>query len=187
MVEKLSHFGQNVWKYWLINTVMVSFNITVRRMTEMSQWPKCLSQKWVKCLCEKNGHLHGQVKSLCYKQAPKHIWSVLSCSKNSLFPAYCKPMYACRLWSKYTQTNMKHLCAAYNAYPIMHYIPKNVSVHPHQCLGQCLKVRLHWKCFWSACSMLCPSRAYSRLHLRLPNTRDKDICDDKGVGQFMQV
>jgi len=43
------------------------------------------------------------------------------------------PMYACQLWSKYTQTNMKHLRAAYNnAYRIMHYIPGNVSVRPHQ-------------------------------------------------------
>jgi len=42
-------------------------------------------------------------------------------------------MYACQLWSKYTQTNMKRLRAAYNnAYRIMHYIPRNVSVRPHQ-------------------------------------------------------
>jgi len=32
------------------------------------------------------------------------------------------PMYACQLWSKYTQTSMKRLRAAYNnAYRIMHY------------------------------------------------------------------
>jgi len=32
------------------------------------------------------------------------------------------PRYACQLWSKYTQTGMKRLRAAYdNAYRIMHY------------------------------------------------------------------
>ena len=33
----LSHFGQNICKYRLTNTVLVSFNTTVRQMTEMSQ------------------------------------------------------------------------------------------------------------------------------------------------------
>jgi len=27
---------------------MVTFNTTVRQMTEMFQWPKCLSKKWAK-------------------------------------------------------------------------------------------------------------------------------------------
>jgi len=35
--NKLGHFGQNVWKYRLINTVMVSFDTTARQMTEISQ------------------------------------------------------------------------------------------------------------------------------------------------------
>jgi len=35
--KKLSHFGQNVSKYRLMNTVTASFNTTVRQMTEMSQ------------------------------------------------------------------------------------------------------------------------------------------------------
>jgi len=59
--------------------------------------------------------------------------------KKNLFRAYCMPMYACQLWSKYTQTSMKRLSATYNnAYRIMHYIPRNVSVRPHQvshCVG----------------------------------------------------
>jgi len=38
--KKLSHFGQNVWKYRLINTVTASFNTTLRQMTEMSQRKK---------------------------------------------------------------------------------------------------------------------------------------------------
>jgi len=42
-------------------------------------------------------------------------------------------MYACQLWSKYTQASMKRLRAAYNnAYRLMHRISRNVSVRPHQ-------------------------------------------------------
>jgi len=59
--------------------------------------------------------------------------------KNTLFHAYCMPMYACQLWSKYTQTSMKHLRAAYNnAYRIMHHIPTNVSVRPQQ-VSHCVR------------------------------------------------
>ena len=43
--KKLSHFGQNVWKYKLMNIVAASFHTTVRQMTEMSRWPKFLSEK----------------------------------------------------------------------------------------------------------------------------------------------
>jgi len=43
--KKLSHFGQNVRKYRLINTVTASINTTVRHVTEIFQWPKCLSKK----------------------------------------------------------------------------------------------------------------------------------------------
>ena len=59
--------------------------------------------------------------------------------KNTLFRAYCMPMYACQLWSKSTQTSMKPLYAAYNnAYRIMHYIPKNVSARPYQ-VSHCVR------------------------------------------------
>jgi len=33
-----------------MNTAMVTFNITVKQMTEMFHWPKYLSKKWLKCL-----------------------------------------------------------------------------------------------------------------------------------------
>jgi len=33
------------WKDRLMNTVTASFDTTVREMTEMFQWPKCLSKK----------------------------------------------------------------------------------------------------------------------------------------------
>ena len=59
--------------------------------------------------------------------------------KNTLFRAYCMPMYACQLWSKYTQTSMKRLRVAYNnAYRIIHYISRNVSVRPHQ-VSHCVR------------------------------------------------
>ena len=51
--KKFSHFGQNIWKYRLINTVKVSSTTTVSQTTEMFQWPICLSKKWPKSLSEK--------------------------------------------------------------------------------------------------------------------------------------
>jgi len=51
--KKLSHFGQDAWKYRLKNTFRASFNTTVRQMTEMFQWRKCFSKKWPKCFREK--------------------------------------------------------------------------------------------------------------------------------------
>jgi len=52
--KQLSHFGQNVWKYRLKNTATASVTATVRQMTEIFQWSKCLSKKWPKCLIAKN-------------------------------------------------------------------------------------------------------------------------------------
>jgi len=49
---KKSHFGRNVWKYSLMNTIQASFDTTVWQMTEMFQWPKS-QRKWPKCLIEK--------------------------------------------------------------------------------------------------------------------------------------
>jgi len=56
------------------------------------------------------------VKSL-YCAANKLRGTFDQCSpavKNTLFRAYCMPTDACQLWSKYTQTSMKRLHAAYN-------------------------------------------------------------------------
>jgi len=76
-----------------------------------------------------------QVKSL-YCTANELRGTFDQCSpavKNILFRAHCMPIYACKLWSKYTQTSIKRLRTAYNnAYRSMHYIPMNVSVRPHQ-------------------------------------------------------
>jgi len=35
----------------------VSFNTTVRQMTKMFQWPKCLSRKWSKCLSQRKARV----------------------------------------------------------------------------------------------------------------------------------
>jgi len=88
---------------------------------------KCITEGWL-WYSETS-----EITRLGRKQTQKHFWSMISCSKNTLFRAYCMPMYACQLWSKYTQASMKSLRAAYNnAHRIMHYIPRNVSVRQHQ-------------------------------------------------------
>jgi len=90
---------------------------------------------WINASLKDDLDIQRQVKSL-YCAANKLRGTFDQCTpvvKNTLFRAYCMPMYACQLWSKYTQTSMKRLRAAYNnAYWIMHYIPRNVSVRPHQ-------------------------------------------------------
>ena len=57
-----------------------------------------------------------------YKMAPNKLQNGTQCCFSKL------DCYACLLWSKYTQTIMKPLCATCdNAYRIMHYIPRNIS------------------------------------------------------------
>ena len=89
---------------------------------------------WINASLNNDDDIQRQVKSL-YCAANKLRGTFDQCSpavKNTLFCAYRVPMYACQLWSKYTLTSMKRLRAAYNnAYRIMHYIPRNVSVRPH--------------------------------------------------------
>jgi len=68
-----------------------------------------------------------QVKSL-YCDTNKLRSTFDQCSpavKSALFRAYCMPIYACQLWSTYTQTSMKRLRAAYNnSYRLWNYIPE---------------------------------------------------------------
>ena len=96
---------------------------------------------WINASLKDDDDIQRQVKSL-YCAANKLRGTFDQCSpavKNTLFRAYCMPMYACQLWSKYTQTSVKRLRAAYNnAYRIMHYIPRNVSVRPHQ-VSHCVR------------------------------------------------
>ena len=90
---------------------------------------------WINASLKDDDDIQRQVRSL-YCAANKLRGTFDQCSsavKNTLFRSYCMPMYACQLWSKYTQTSMKRLRTAYNnAYRIMHYLPRNVSVRPHQ-------------------------------------------------------
>ena len=96
---------------------------------------------WINASVKDDDDIQRQVKSL-YCAANKLRGTFDQCSpavKNTLFHSYYMPMYACQLWSKYTQTSMKRLRAAYNnAYRIMHYIPRNVSVRPHQ-VSHCVR------------------------------------------------
>ena len=96
---------------------------------------------WINASLKDDDDIQRQVKSL-YCAANKLRGTFDQCSpavKNTLLRAYCMPMYACQLWSKYTQTSMKRLRAAYNnAYRIMHYIPRNVIVRPHQ-VSHCVR------------------------------------------------
>ena len=64
---------------------------------------------WINGSLKDDDDIQRQVKSL-YCAANKLKGTFDQCSptvKNTLFRAYCKPMYACQLWSKYTQTSMK--------------------------------------------------------------------------------
>ena len=77
---------------------------------------------WINASLKDDDDIQRQVKPL-YCAANKLRGTFDQCStavKNTLFRAYCMPMYACQFWSKYTQTS-KRLRAAYNnAYRIMH-------------------------------------------------------------------
>jgi len=96
---------------------------------------------WINASLKDDDDIQRQVKSLYY--AANKLRGTFDqrspAVKNTLFRAYCMPMYTCQLWSKYTQTSMKRLRAAYkNAYRIIHHIPRNVSVRPHQ-VSHCVR------------------------------------------------
>jgi len=94
---------------------------------------------WINASLKDDDDIQRQVKSLYCAANRGNFDQCSPALKNTLFRAYCMPMYACQLWSKYTQTGMKRLRVAYsNAYRIMHYIPRNVSVRPHQA-SHCLR------------------------------------------------
>ena len=59
---------------------------------------------------------------------PRILYSEMQRTYSTLFCAYClpKPMYACQLWSKYTQTSMKRSQVAYtNACPTNYALLNN--------------------------------------------------------------
>jgi len=81
---------------------------------------------WINASLKDDDDIQTQVKSLCCAANKlRGTFDQFSPAvKNTLFRAYCMPVYAWQLWSKYTQASMKRLRAAYNnAYRIMHYIP----------------------------------------------------------------
>ena len=96
---------------------------------------------WINALLKDDDDIQRQVKSL-YCVANKLRGTFDQCSpavRNTLLRAYSMPVYACQLRSKYTQTSMKRVRAAYNdVYRIIHYIPGNISVRPHQ-VSHCVR------------------------------------------------
>ena len=70
---------------------------------------------WINASLKDDDDIQRQVKSLyCPANKLRGTFDQFSPAvKNTLFRAYCMPMYACQLWSKYTQTSMKRLRAAY--------------------------------------------------------------------------
>ena len=89
---------------------------------------------WINASLKDDVDIQRHVKSLyCAANKLRGTFDQCSPAIKTLFRAYCMPMYACQMWSKYTQTTIKRLHAAYNnAYRIMHYIPRNVSDRPNQ-------------------------------------------------------
>jgi len=118
-------------------------------MKRFSDWCTCTIFRssevylgvWIHASLKDDDDIQRQVQSL-YCTANNLRGTFDQCStavKNTLFRAYCMPMYAGQLLSKYTETSMKRLCAAYkNAYQIMHYISRNFSVRPHQ-VSHCVR------------------------------------------------
>jgi len=58
-----------------VNTVTASFHTTMRQMTAMSQWPKCLSKKSPKYLSEKNPRCRSYQHVSCYTSRLVRWWS----------------------------------------------------------------------------------------------------------------
>jgi len=96
---------------------------------------------WINASLKDDDDIQREVKSL-YCAASKLRGTFDECSpavKNTPCHAYCMPMYACQLWSKYTKTSMKRLRAVCNnAYRIMHYIPRNGTVCPYH-VSHCVR------------------------------------------------
>ena len=92
----------------------------------------------------KDDDIQRQVKSI-YCAANKFRSTFDQCSptgKTLSYPLRVNICFAnCQLWNKYTQTSAKHLRAYNNAYRIMHYMPRIVSVSrlsPHQ-VNNCVR------------------------------------------------
>jgi len=72
---------------------------------------------WINASLKDDDDIQWQVK-LLYCAANKLRGTFDQCStvvKNTLFRAYCMPMYGCQLWSKYKQTSMNVTCFCWRA------------------------------------------------------------------------
>ena len=80
-----------------------------------------------------------EIITLCSKQTQRHFWSVLSCSKKHYYLLVaCQFMLANCGANTHKPVWSAYLLRITNAYRIMHHIPKNVSVRPHQ-VNHCVK------------------------------------------------
>ena len=108
--KKLSHFGQNVWKHELMNTVTASFNATAIQVTKMSQRKKKQIQH-SHYPCQKNK----KPISPCafYLSKPETLVSGSSHElQEHAFRKHCKASYPCRgatiiVWQGDTFANVR--------------------------------------------------------------------------------
>jgi len=81
--KKFSHFGQNVWKYRLMNIVMVS-------LTQLwHKWPKCFRDQNVSAK----------------KNSMKQPWNICETSTKRHFISYCCKVFAVRKAPDFTNRN----------------------------------------------------------------------------------
>ena len=95
---------------------------------------------WINASLKDDDDIQRQAKSLlCSKQTQRHFWSVLSCSKKHFISCLLHANVSLPIVEQIYADQMKRLRAAYNnAYRIMNYIPRNVSVRSHQ-VGHCVR------------------------------------------------
>ena len=123
------------WCSFLPQTLQTTCSIRCvsERCTCTIFWPSEILWCVAKCLLKDDDDVQRQAKSLyCTANKLRGTFDQFSPAvKNTLLWAYCMPMYACQLWSKYTQTNMKRLRAVYtNAYRNMHCISQKCTCSP---------------------------------------------------------
>ena len=100
-----SHFGQNVWKYRLMNTAMASFSTTETydRNVSAKIWPKCLSENKTACyfdnaISEKSVTTNHDVSckseewisSISFRGVCIRFTNPASCELNSLSVGRCR-------------------------------------------------------------------------------------------------
>ena len=137
-------FSHNIKLFgFLLSAVTVSLHylprclrstVTGGKTPIAATWSEPL-KNWLPCYCYTIKANSGTILSQVSQSASASKWAGMSepyAAHHCMIPEQWSCLL-CSVWSKYTQTSMKRLRAAYNnAYRIMHYIPRNVSVRPHQ-------------------------------------------------------